>query len=87
MSIVPVYIRFSYNLFLYFLEGQVHKNSKSGIITYVGKSRLVKVIFTNIHKISDACANSFGRYIMIAQCIGNVLLFIKFKFFWKKWCV
>ena len=75
MFIVPVYIRFSHNHFLYFLEGQVHKNSKSGIITYVGKSRLVKVIFTNIHKISDACANSFGKYIMIAQCIRNDFTF------------
>ena len=75
MSVVPVYIRFSYNLFLYFLEGQVHKNSKSGIITYVGKSRLVKVIFTNIHKISDAYANSFGRYIMTAQCMRSDFTF------------
>ena len=75
MSIVPVYIRFSYNLFLYFLEGQVHKNSKSGIITYVGKSRLVKAFFTNIHKISDAYANSFGRYIMTAQCMRSDFTF------------
>ena len=64
-----------YNVFLYFLEGQVHDDSKFGIITNVGKSRLVKVIFTNIHKISDACANSFGRYIMIAQCMRNVFTF------------
>ena len=33
----------------------------------VGKNRPVKVIFTNIHKISHACANSFGRYVMIAR--------------------
>ena len=33
------------------------------------KKRLVKVIFTNIHKINDGCANSFGRYIKIAQCM------------------
>ena len=39
----------------------------------VGKNRLVKVIFTKIHKISDACANGFGRYIMIAMN----------KFLWK----
>ena len=44
-------------------------------MTNVGKSRLVKVIFTNIHKISDACANSFGRYIMIAQYMRNVITF------------
>ena len=67
MTILPVYIPSPYNAFLYFLEGHMHKDSKVGI-----KSRLVKVIFTNIHKISDAYANSFGRYIMIAQCMRNV---------------
>ena len=65
----------SYNVFLYFLEGQVHEDSKLGIMTNMGKSRLAKVIFTNIHKISDAYANSFGRYIMIAQCMRNVFTF------------
>ena len=43
------------------MEGQVHKDSKLGIVTNVGKNRLVKVIFTNIRKISDACVDSFGR--------------------------
>ena len=83
MSIVTVYIPSQYNVFLYFLEGQMHKDNKLGIMTNVGKSRLVKAIFTNIHKISDACANSFSRYIMIAQCMRNVFTFIKFKFLWK----
>ena len=60
-SVVTVYIPSPYNGFLYFLEGQVHKENKLGIMNNVGKSRLVKVIFTNIHNISDTCANSFGR--------------------------
>ena len=74
MSIVPVSIPSPYNV-LYFLEGQVHKDSKLGIMTKMGKSWVAKVIFTNIHKISDACANCFGRYIMIAQCMRNVFTF------------
>ena len=75
MSIVTVYIPSPYNIFLYFLEGQVDKDNKLGIMTNAGKSRLVKLILTNIHKISDACANSFGRYIMIAQCMRTYNLF------------
>ena len=75
MSIVPVYVPSPYNVFLYFLEGQVHKDSKLIIMTNMGKSRLAKVIFTNTHKISNACANSLGRYIMIAQCMRNVFTF------------
>ena len=82
MSIVPVSIPSPYNV-LYFLEGQVHKDSKLGIMTNMGKSRLAKVIFNNIHKISDACANSFDRYIMIAQCMRNIFIFTKFKFLYK----
>ena len=73
--IVTVYIPSPYNVFLYFLEEQVHKDSKLRIMTNEGKNRLVKVTFTNIHKISDACASSFGRYIMIAQCMRNVFTF------------
>ena len=61
--------------FFYFLERQVHKDTKLGITTNVGKSRLEKVIFANIHKMSDACAKSFGRYIMTAQCMRNVFTF------------
>ena len=63
LFIVPVYVPFPYNIFIYFLEGQVHKDSNSEIMTFVGRRRLVKVIFTNIHKMNDACANSYGRYI------------------------
>ena len=74
MSIVPVSIPSPYNV-LYFLEGQVHKDIKLGIMTNMGKSRPAKVIFNNIHKISDACANSFDRYIMIAQCMRNIFTF------------
>ena len=61
----------------------MHKENKLGIMKNAGKSRLVKVIFTNIHNIIDVCASSFGRYIMIAQCMRNFLLFIEFKFPWK----
>ena len=75
MPIVTVSIPSSYNVFLYFLEGQVHKDNKLEIMTNVAKSMLVKVIFTNLQKISDACANSFGRYIMIVQCMRNVFTF------------
>ena len=53
----------------------MHKGSKLGIMTSEGKNRLVKVIITNIHKISDSCPNSFGRYIMTAQCMRNVFTF------------
>ena len=75
MYIAQVSITSLYNVFLNVLEGQVHKDSKLGIMTNLSKSRLVKVIFSNIHKISDACVNSFGRYIIIAQCIRNVFTF------------
>ena len=50
----------------------MHKDSKLGIMTNVGKNRLVKVIFTNFHEISDTCAN---RDIMIAQCMRNGFTF------------
>ena len=73
--VVPIYIPSPYNVFLYFLEGQVHKDSKLGIMTNMGKSSVAKVTFAYILKISDACANSFGRYIMIGQCIRNVFTF------------
>ena len=79
MSIAATYIPFPYKIFLYFLQGQVHKGSKLGIMTNVGKSRLAKVIFTNIHKISDVCANSFGRYIIIAHCMRKVFTFYQIQ--------
>ena len=71
----PSLYTFPIQYFLYFLEGQVHKDSKLGIMTNVGKSRPAKVIFTSIPKVSDACANSFDRYIMTAQCMRNVFTF------------
>ena len=52
-------------------------------MTNVDKSRLVKVSFTNIHKMGDACANGFGRYIMIAQCMRNVIPFYWTQVSWK----
>ena len=42
MSVIPVYIPYLYNVFLNFLEGQVHKDSKLEIMTNVGKSHLYK---------------------------------------------
>ena len=77
----PSIYTFPYNAFLYFLEGQLHRDSKLGIMTNVGKNRLVKVIFTNINKISDSCANSFGR--LLHNVWEMFLLFIKFKFLRK----
>ena len=58
MSNVPVSIPSPYNVFLYFLEGKKHKDSKLGIMINVGKCRLIKVTFSNIHKISDACVET-----------------------------
>ena len=75
MSIVPVSLPSPYTVFLYFFERQKHEDSDLGIMINKGKCRLVKVIFSNIHKIKDACANSFGRYIMIVQCMRNVFTF------------
>ena len=90
MSTVPVYIPSPYNLFLYFLGGQVHKDSKLGIMTNAITNRIVKVIFTNIHEISDAFANvQFDIYIMTAfkLCIkcysifsGKMVFLRKLKF-------
>ena len=67
MSITPVSIPSPYNVLLHLLEEQVHKDSKLGIMTM-----WVNIVFSNINKISDACANSFGKCIMIAQCVISV---------------
>ena len=48
---------------------------KTVSLTNKDKSRLAKVIFTNVRIISDACGNSFDRYNMIAQCMRNVFTF------------
>ena len=53
----------------------MRKDSQLQIMTDVSKKRPIKVILKDIHKLSDACANSFGRYIMIAQCMRNVFTF------------
>ena len=45
MSIVSVSIPSPYNVFLYFLEEQKHKDSNLGIMINVGKSRLEKSSF------------------------------------------
>ena len=86
MSIVPVSTPSSYNFFLYFLEGQKYEDSKLGIMVNVGECRLVKVIFSTIHKISDA-SNIFGGYIMIAQCMRNVFTFYYIQVSLEKWCL
>ena len=75
MSIVPLSLITSRTMF-FFLEGRVHKDSKLEIMTNLGKNRLAKVIFPNIHKISAVCAkNSFARYNMTAVCMRNVFTF------------
>ena len=75
----PSIISSPYNVFLHFLEGQVHKSSKLGITTNEGKNMLIKVISINIKKISDACANSFGR------CIHDCTMYEKCFYFLLNW--
>ena len=75
-----VYIPSPYNVFLYFFEGQVHKDSELEIMSKMSKSRLAKVIFTNIPKISDACANVLVDTSWLHNALEMFLLFIKFKF-------
>ena len=58
-------------------KDKMNEDNKLKIMTNVGKNRLVKITFTTIHKISDACANSFGRYIiMFAQCMEKCFYFL-----------
>ena len=61
----------------------MHKDSKLEIMTNVCKSRLVKVIFLNIHKI----VMHVETILVDTSWLHNVweifLLFIKFKFLWK----
>ena len=61
----------------------MHKDRKLGIMTNVDKNRLVKGIFTNIHKISDAWANSLLDTSWLHNVWEMFLLFIKFKFLYK----
>ena len=72
----PILIPSPYNVFIYFLELQVHKDSKLRIMTNVCKNRLVKVIFTNIHKISDARANVLVDTSWLDNVWEMILLFI-----------
>ena len=74
----PSLYTFPYNVFLYLLKREVHKDSKLGIMTM-----WVKAILSNINKISDACANSFGKYIWLHNVWETSFLFIKLKFLWK----
>ena len=86
MSIVPVSIPLPYNIFLYFFKGQKYKDSKLGIMINVGKSGLIKVIFSNIRKKCDVCANSFDTYIMTAQYMRNVFTFYYIQISQDKSC-
>ena len=87
MSIVPVYIPFPYNVFLFFLEGQVHKDSKLGIMNNMGKRRLAKVIFTNIQQLSNIqhVSTVFVDTSWLHKVWEMFLLFIKFKFLTFYW--
>ena len=72
------------NVFLYFLDGRVHKDSNLGIMTEKIGSK--NVIFTNVYIIIDACANGFARYIIIARCMRNNFLITLIQVSLKKWC-
>ena len=63
--------------FFTFWKGKCIKTVSYELWLMCVKNRLVKVVFTNVHKISDACANSYGRYIMIAQGFSGKMVFLK----------
>ena len=77
MSIVPVYIASPYNVSVYLLEGQVHKKSKLEIMTNMGKIYLCK----HSQK-SNACVDSFGKYIksLIYCTMYEKCFYFLFKF-------
>ena len=60
MSIVPIYRSLQYSVFIYVLERQLPKKQCKLSTSWL---MWVKVTFTNIHKMSNACADSFGRFI------------------------
>ena len=70
MSIVPVSIPSPNNVFLYFLGGQKYEDSKLGIMINVSKCRLVKVIFSNIHK-NEKCF-----YFLLHSSLSVKMLFL-----------
>ena len=54
-------------------------------MTNVGKNKLVKVVFTNIHKISDACATLCVQTVLVdSSWLHNVWeMFLPFIKIWK----
>ena len=62
-----------YNDFVYFLEEQLHKDSKLGIMTMRVKGGYQKSSLQTFSK-WVMHVHSFGRYIMIARCMKNVYL-------------
>ena len=67
---------FPYNSFVYFLEGQVHKNkSKLEIMTNAGKSHFFKHL---------QCLNSFGREKFMIVYEKNVYFFFLKSYFLGK---
>ena len=84
MPVVTVYTPSPYNGFLYFLEGQVHKGNKLGIMNNVGKSRLLKVIFTNIHSISDTMFEKCFYFLLNSSFPGKMVFVRKLKLIYPR---